>query len=228
MSDYRLAESLKTLRSQVNALFPNRDKTSDGWIGDAKHASRKSDHNPWVKDGKMGIVTALDIDEDLAPNINSIESIVKSIQASRDPRVKYIIYEGRITVKGDITKWKDYSGVNPHRHHAHISVHSDKRLYDSTAEWSIGNATPNATVPVPPPAVQPNGVPQFTLLKMGDKGVAVTALQARLVQLNYLEVDDIDGDFGGRTRSAVQKFQTSKGLDADGKVGNDTRKALGI
>ncbi len=136
---WRVAESLKTLRAQINAAYPNRDKSSDGSIGDARHASRNSDHNPWVKDRNgIGVVTAIDTDEDLSPSIHSIEHIVKAIQASRDPRVKYIIYERRITVPGDITRWKPYNGVNPHDKHAHISVHSDPRLYDDPRPWAIG------------------------------------------------------------------------------------------
>ena len=137
---WRIAESLKTLRTQINAAYPNRDKASDGGIGNAEHASRNSDHNPWVKDSHgMGVVTAIDIDEDLASNIHSIEAIVSAIRASRDKRVKYIIYERRITVAGsDLQRWKAYHGANAHEHHAHISVNSDPKLYDSTKAWDIG------------------------------------------------------------------------------------------
>jgi len=137
---WRIAESLKQLRAQINEQYPNRDKSSDGGIGDAAHASRNSDHNPWVKDKHgVGVVTAIDIDEDLASNIHSIEAIVSAIRASKDPRVKYIIYEKRITVAGsDLQRWKPYTGKNPHDHHAHISVNSDPKLYDSTKPWSLG------------------------------------------------------------------------------------------
>ncbi|HKV33547.1 MAG TPA: hypothetical protein VJP89_04485, partial [Pyrinomonadaceae bacterium] len=58
---WRVAKSLLRLREQINELAPNRSKASDGTIGDAAHASRKSDHNPWVKDGSIGVVTAMDI-----------------------------------------------------------------------------------------------------------------------------------------------------------------------
>lgn len=139
---YRLARSLITLINQVNAAWPGRDKKSDGWIGDARHATSKSDHNPWVKDPKgVGVVTAVDIDEDLAADVHSLKAMVDSICASKDPRVKYIIYEGRITVKGSqLQAWKKYTGKNSHSHHAHISVESKQSLYDNTDEWSISGS----------------------------------------------------------------------------------------
>jgi nucleoid-associated protein YgaU len=136
---WRIAESLKKLREQIDEAYPNRDKTSDGGIGDAGHATRTSDHNPWVKDSKgQGVVTAIDIDEDLSPSIHTLKGIVDAICASKDPRVKYIIYEGRITVGGtDLQMWKRYTGPNSHSHHAHISVVATERLYDSRDDWSI-------------------------------------------------------------------------------------------
>lgn len=143
---WRIAKSLLKLREQINAAAPGRDKSSDGGIGDANHASRKSDHNPWVKDGQMGVVTAIDIDEDLNTD-GTLMQIVDAIRESHDPRVKYIIYEGQITVPGDITRWKPYSGVNAHRHHAHVSVNSAKALYDDEREWAIHGSIALPVVP---------------------------------------------------------------------------------
>jgi hypothetical protein len=148
---WRIAESLKQLRAQINEAYPNRDKSSDGGIGDALHASRNSDHNPWVKDKHgVGVVTAIDIDEDLAGNIHSVEAIVSAIRASKDPRVKYIIYEKRITVAGsNLQKWKAYTGKNPHDKHAHISVNSDPKLYDSVKPWALGLKSPSKVSATP-------------------------------------------------------------------------------
>ena len=158
---YRRAKALDKLVEQINALHPNRDKSSDGWIGDANHQSKASDHNPHVRDGKIGVVTAQDIDEDLSPSIKSIQHIVDSICASRDKRVKYIIYEGRITVKGsNLQAWKKYTGPNAHRHHAHISVFPDKSLYDDTTPWNL------EVVPTRPPAA--DRIEQDYIVVRGD------------------------------------------------------------
>lgn len=144
---WRVAESLKQLREQINAAYPNRDRSSDGSIGDAAHASRSSDHNPWVKDSRgQGVVTAVDIDADLTPTVK-VGVIVDALIASKDPRIKYIIFNRRIIASyptGGVAawKWRPYSGVNAHTQHAHISVNSSPYHYDSRAEWNIA--------PVPP------------------------------------------------------------------------------
>jgi len=51
------------LRNQIDDCYGERDRRSDGWIGDAKHTSTKSDHNPALPDL---VVRALDVDSDLS------------------------------------------------------------------------------------------------------------------------------------------------------------------
>ncbi len=63
-------------------------------------------------------------------------------------------------------------------------------------------------------------------LKKGDTGEGVKWLQWYLSQLGYLSESDIDGDFGGKTDTAVRSFQTAQGLTVDGLVGSGTRNAL--
>ena len=53
---WRLANSIKTLLDQVNAMVPHRRKDSDGGIGDEAHAARTSDHNPYIKVRGVGVV----------------------------------------------------------------------------------------------------------------------------------------------------------------------------
>jgi len=41
-----LSKAAQQLREQFDDTFADRDRRSDGWIGDPRHASRPSDHNP--------------------------------------------------------------------------------------------------------------------------------------------------------------------------------------
>ncbi len=118
MADYFLAPSLARLRTRCNTLWPERDTKSDGWIGDASHAARKSDHNPdWSAPGaRRGIVRAMDIDED------GIDSKRLLVEAIGHPAVEYVIYERRIYSRVRDFAPKVYDGLNAHEHHLHISI----------------------------------------------------------------------------------------------------------
>ena len=116
---WRVADSLIVLRNQINAAHPRRRKGSDGTIGDAAHASRSSDHNPWYRVRGIGVVTAMDITHDPANGVD-IDKLSDELVASNDPRIKYIIANRQIT--DDSLRWHSYSGSNPHVAHMHISV----------------------------------------------------------------------------------------------------------
>lgn len=134
---WRPAESLIQLRNQINELAPHRSKTKDGTIGDADHASRKSDHNPWILDSGVGVVTALDITHNPAAGC-SAESIAESLRSSKDPRIKYVIWNRRIfSASIEPWSWRTYGGESAHTGHIHVSVVSDKVMYDSVANWRI-------------------------------------------------------------------------------------------
>ncbi len=146
---YRLAKSLETLRTQLNTLYPKRSKISDGWISDAAHQSRKSDHNPWIKDSRgVGVVTALDITFDNNPSDGEgvdCNKLAEVLWAERDPRIKYLIWNRRITDKSSKSGWKPYHGANAHSHHMHISISSDPKHYDDAREWDLrGLSAPKA------------------------------------------------------------------------------------
>jgi murein L,D-transpeptidase YcbB/YkuD len=197
------------LREQINEAYPNRDKGSDGTVGDLRHSRSKSDHNPNAK----GVVTAIDIDEDIAPGA-TVAGIVSALQASRDARIKYLIYEGRITEKGDIRRWKRYNGANSHSHHVHISVSADPNLYDDASDWDL-----DGTLVAEP--VKPKHT-----FKRGDKGEGVKVVQDALFHRGYKV--DVDGDFGPGTEKAVKVFQATKGLRPDGIAGPNTLRELGL
>jgi len=65
----------------------------------------------------------------------------------------------------------------------------------------------------------------MAILNKGDRGAAVILLQGVLHRLNYA-ITNVDGIFGGETEEAVREFQTSMGLDVDGKVGEETANAI--
>ncbi|MGH8050120.1 MAG: XVIPCD domain-containing protein [Arenimonas sp.] len=68
------------------------------------------------------------------------------------------------------------------------------------------------------------------VLRQGEGGVEVTRLQERLIALKTNDAQGNplvpDGDFGGKTKQAVEAFQRAHGLVDDGIVGKDTFAAL--
>ena len=191
---WHVAGSLQQLLLQLNNLAPRRNKASDGSIGDAEHASRSSDHNPWYR----RTVTARDFTHDPRGGLDC-NWLAQALINSGDPRIKYIIWNKRIWERS--TGWKAYHGINPHTHHLHLSVEANPSC-ESKAPWNLGRST----VPTVPPS---------NVLRKGDKGDRVRELQ---VKLNI----HADGDFGSTTEAAVKEFQRKNGLEADGVVGPAT------
>jgi len=110
------------LRDQINNAYPDRDKSSDGWVADARHlAAGTSDHIP----DSAGWVRALDLDRDLSgkpkPDLmpylaNQLRALAKS-----DKRISYIIFAGKIASRKSLWRFIKYRGVNPHEKHMHVS-----------------------------------------------------------------------------------------------------------
>ena len=119
----KLCKAGQQLRLQVDDSYPDRDKSSDGWIGNLAHSFNRSDHNPDSK----GIVRAIDIDRDLSgkakPDLMPYLADQIRVYAKRDKskRISYIIFAGRIASSRMGWRWRKYSGVNPHDKHCHIS-----------------------------------------------------------------------------------------------------------
>ena len=119
----RLSKAASQLREQVDDSFPDRDRTSDGWICDTRHASRKSDHNP----DEQGWIRACDFDRDLfkgsKPDImGDLADQLRAIsKAKTDTRIAYIIFDGSICSSLLNWKWRRYTGANKHTKHMHVS-----------------------------------------------------------------------------------------------------------
>lgn len=205
-----LCKALQKFKNKLNAEFPDRDRKSDGTIGDSAHSARRSSHNP----DKRGAVRAIDITHNEEQGINC-HSLLAALLASPDRRLWYVIFNGQIYNRKNNFAPAKYTGVNAHKHHLHVSVSDDPALYDDEADWNLSFEKPNHT----PAATNYN-------LKKGDKGGAVRALQTRLAQEDFLMFSDVDGSFGNKTRNAVMAFQAAHGLRVDGLVGNNTARAL--
>ena len=70
------------------------------------------------------------------------------------------------------------------------------------------------------------GNPPRTLLRQGDKGDDVKALQTALEAQGF-DPGGLDGSYGPRTLAAVKSFQEARGLAVDGAAGPLTLGALG-
>ncbi len=200
---WRLAKSLETLRSQVNARWPSRSKNSDGALGDEHHSARTSDHNP----NEHGVVCAIDITHDPKGGFDSY-AFADMILHNQDGRLKYVISNRRIG-SGPAADhpgiWRPYRGVNPHDHHCHISVVSDGHG-DDTAAWDIAGYHVG-------PAIEPYVPPPLTVT-IGASGPDVERVQ-RLLGCA------ITGKFAPRseTEFALRLFQVRHGLEPDARCG---------
>jgi hypothetical protein len=211
---WRVAKSLDVLLGQLNSTYPQRSKASDGSIGDAAHATRDSDHNPWYG---PGIVTARDFTHDPANGVD-INRLTDELVATRDRRIKYVIANKLILDSrpgNNPWRWMPYSGSNPHTKHFHLSVVASP-LCDDTALWQLPSLLP------PPPAAT------RSVLSVGDSGPQVAELQ-RVLAAWYPNLGlVVDGRYGPATEAAVKYFQARAGLGIDGIAGPKTLAKLGM
>lgn len=211
---WRLAASLTTLRTQINTHSPARNKASDGTIGDAAHmkSGSASDHNPWIKDGRIGVVTALDITHDPRGGVDTY-ALAEYLRQQRDNRIKYVISNYRIfSATVSPWTWRKYTGSHPHHTHIHVSCVSAKTGYDNARDWKLNlSAAPGPDPATPPPR---------PILRKGSTGDLVRSVQ------RVLMLELVDGIFGDMTEREVRKFQEAEGIRIDGVVGPQTWTAL--
>ena len=219
---YRLARSLDKLFAQVNAAAPNRSKASDGWIGNNVHAGQgsDSDHNPWFVFGNVGIVTAIDITHDPAHGCDVWE-IAQAISASRDHRLKYMIYTGGVggnpgILSQTVSPWVwRVRAYDDHPHHLHISVNSNSADFDSVSSWSLSRSGTTSSTPAGSSAGGATRPSQASLLVDGNMGAKT------ITRLQQILGTPADGVISAPSMmvSALQRFLNSRGghLVVDGR-----------
>lgn len=238
---WRNCQASLSLVNEINLRWPGRDKSSDGTIGDAAHATRSSDHNPWVIVAGMGVVRARDVDKD-GVDMPSLMEHLRKLGAAGDPRLAgggYLISNRRIT-RPDFSGWAVYTGSNPHDKHGHVSFSTRAAGFDSQAPWHIvppGTTTPwtpdglRAVAAAAPAGFDASGMATLTHGMRGDARVA--ALQRFLNAYGWrpaLPLLPVTGNYLDQTAQVIRAAQAQVGItgpDADGRsVGPRTKVAF--
>lgn len=191
--DWTLVPPLKAAFLQLNQEFPNRDKSTDGSVGNLAHQIVTSSHNPDEtgkpefsdKDG-VNEVRAIDIDKDLRHPTITMEQVVqlwvKQCRAGLMPWVRYMIYKRRIWHVRDGYTTREYTGSNPHDDHVHITSAFDQKSDNlSNADYFLRYLTR-------PSAPKPPTKPQIL---------------------------EVDGELGPKT---ISRWQQVMGTPVDGKI----------
>lgn len=115
--------ALAVLR-QATALWPKRNKLSDGLLPSIEHQQQNpdSDHNTGL---------AVDLTND---PVNGVDAKDLFQRFKKDDRVTYLIHDGKIWSKERAAEGdRAYEGSNPHHKHIHISIREDKA--NDTKPW---------------------------------------------------------------------------------------------
>jgi len=120
-----LSKAAVQMREQIDDSFPKRLRKSDGWIGDARHSARKSDHNP--DPNANFVVRAIDIDARLSDDKGLSAYLADQIRSygKTNGRISYVIHQGKIASPIFGWRYRTYKG-NPHNHHIHVSFKKDQ------------------------------------------------------------------------------------------------------
>lgn len=246
---YYLAPSLARLRDEINARWPGRSKRSDGWIGDAAHSSRTSDHNP----NRRRSVNAIDV------TAKGIDPTALIRTATKDPRVNYVIFNRRIWSRVRGFRPIRYTGSNPHTAHVHISIRQARSAEQDTRAWGLGSAPAPKPQPKPAPpkagTVPGPGNPfplpagyYFGPKNGGDRSVsghhgrrfAGIKDSSHLIRFTeqlarrgwsigrgrtWLSRSGNDGLYGDEYAALIRAFQKDQGLPVDGLLGRQTWEA---
>lgn len=220
-----LINGLISLRAEFDEINPRRDHSSDGWIGDDRHAVTISDHNP----DSAGLVHAIDVDVDGVPMAKIIAFVVGRCKAGKETRLQYVIYRRTIWSRSWGWTARAYAGVNPHTRHAHFSArHAD--VAGDARPWGIAaQFGPHAAVKTPAPkprkpTAHPPGSRRLALRDPPLVGADVTFVQRWI----GARCGPADGRYGAKTRSGVIWYQGMRGLAADGVCGPATWRNMGV
>ncbi|WP_156937601.1 peptidoglycan-binding domain-containing protein [Haloglycomyces albus] len=191
------------MRDEIDALAPHRSRRSDGTIGDSAHAGTASDHNP----NSAGVVCAADFTHDpgAGADMERLSDVLVD-PSTRNPALKYCIFNRWIAGIHTNWNWWAYHGSNPHTRHMHVSVGRgpdgrSRPPYDDTGSWGIA-------------PISPIGGTSVIGLKEGDEGEGVKGVQV-LLRYSGHSPGAVDGIWGPKTSAALLRARKSVGSGVD-------------
>lgn len=220
----KLAHNLDVRRQKIWKCWGKGVKV--GWIADADHQSRCSDHN---KDSR-GIVHAID------PMVTGARAkkIVEQLLAHHED-LQYVIHNRVIWSIKSGWKPRAYGGNDPHTGHVHVSgKHGGSGKngatctgYDTKAEA----ATPVFDIcPVPKPKPPKPGTHAPGTRVLSNKNPDMTGEDVVFVQkfIGPTRAGRADGRYGDKTASGVRWYQKMRGIHVDGIVTPETWRQMGV
>jgi len=220
-----LAHNLSVRRAACQHSFPG---VLVGWIGDAKHQRRHSDHNPDSRD----IVHAIDI---MVRQERAKAVVAWALAHPAD--LEYVIYNRTIWTRAHGFQPRKYTGTDPHTEHVHISgrhgsVGADASTgngYDVASESMTPVGTPTdpgraSMVPKQAPAPAPTGDHRPGSRELKLLSPPMSGADVRYVQrfIGQRKCGPPTGVYNEQTASGVRWYQDMRGIDVDGRVGHDT------
>lgn len=230
----RLCDGGVALRDQINKRWPDREKASDGWIGDARHQARDG----WGTNGKgsyhnpdpNGIVHAIDVDEDFLGKGKGqkearrfAEELATYCREGKDGgRIAHIVYEDQVA-SGTANNWHFRGSGYSHTHHIHISF--TNKADNNGAKFDLPifkelDPQPEPPKPPPPPPPPSPVVPPYpgvTKLSYGQSNSDVKKMQQQLIKRGFKIPAGVTGNYKSQTVTAVRAFNKSIGITSDGK-----------
>jgi len=110
-----------------------------------------------------------------------------------------------------------------------VVLKKDSPAVSETIEALPSPSTVYIAKATPMPTVIPTTQPEAThdnRLERGDESDDVKALQMRLMDLGFMEIDEATSFYGPATKYAVELFQRQHGLQQDGIAGYETQSMI--
>ena len=200
-------EDVKSVQQRLYELGYITDKGNiTGTFGEKTEAAVKEfqERNKLTGDGKVGNVTMEKLySTEVVSKFYSVGDESDEIKTFQERLQKLGYYDGKAS--GEFTKATA------------AAVREFQSANGLVVDGNVGPATK---------ALLLSSDAQSKVIKLGDSGSDVVAIQKRLAELGYMRAANATGYFGEITQEAVMAFQRRNSLGADGKVGTVTLNTL--